>query len=117
MAENTNLIRKKIAQRMGKHIIIASRETTSPTAVITSDTCVETTMKNGQTVITVGRESTYPTAVIASDTWESRIHKIKTITQKYYNKIEVRIEDIDAYCEPDRETSANIMEEYQFKAL
>ena len=46
-----------------------------------------------------------------------RTHKIKTIKQKYYNTIEVRIEDISAYHEPDSGTSANIMNEYQFKSL
>ena len=45
------------------------------------------------------------------------IHKIKTIKQKLYNTIEVRIGDTDAFCEPDNGASANIMDEYQFKAL
>ena len=49
-------------------------------------------------------------------TGKIRIHKIKTIKQKYYNTIVVRIGDIDAHCEPDSEASANIMDEYQFKA-
>ena len=43
-----------------------------------------------------------------------RIHKIKTIKQKYYNTIEIRIRDIDTYCEPSSGASANIMDEYQF---
>ena len=46
-----------------------------------------------------------------------KIHKIKNIKQKHYNTIEVRIGDIDAFCEPDGGASANIMDEYQFKAL
>ena len=46
-----------------------------------------------------------------------RIHKIKTIKQKYYNTIKVRIGDIDANYEPASGASANIMDEYQFKAL
>ena len=46
-----------------------------------------------------------------------KIHRIKTITQKHYNTIEVRIGDIDPICEPDSEASANVMDKYQFKAL
>ena len=36
--------------------------------------------------------------------------------QKHINTIEVKIGDIDAFCEPDSGASANIMFEYQFKA-
>ena len=39
-----------------------------------------------------------------------RIHRIKTIKQKYYNTIEVRIGDIYIYCKPDSRASANIMD-------
>lgn len=46
-----------------------------------------------------------------------RKHKIKNIKQKYHNTIEVRIRDIDAYCESDSGASTNIMDEYQFKAI
>ena len=59
----------KISQRMGKHVITAGIETTSPTATITNDTCLDATMKNGHTKITVGRETTSPTAVITSNMW------------------------------------------------
>ena len=48
---------------------------------------------------------------------EIKIHKIKTIKQKHYNTIEIRIGEIDAFYGPDSEVSANIMDEYQFKAL
>ena len=48
---------------------------------------------------------------------EIKIHKIKTIKQKHYNIKEVRIGHIDPFCEPDTGVSANIMDEYQFKAL
>ena len=44
-----------------------------------------------------------------------RTDKMKTIKQKY-NTIEVRIVDIDAYCEPNSGASVNIMDEYQWKA-
>ena len=52
-----------------------------------------------------------------SEKWliKFRIHKIKAIKQKY-NTIEVRIGNIDTYCEPDSRASANIMGRYQFKA-
>ena len=40
-----------------------------------------------------------------------------TIKQKHYNTIEVRIGDIDAFCELDSGASANFTDEYQFKGL
>ena len=46
-----------------------------------------------------------------------RIYNIKTIKQKYYNTIEGRIGDINTYSEYESKASANIMNEYQFKAL
>ena len=45
-----------------------------------------------------------------------KIHKIKTI-KKCNNIVEIRIGDVDTYCEPDSGASANVMDEYQFKAL
>ena len=128
MAENTNLLRKKIAQRTGKHIITVGRETTLPTAVISSDGSQKdrfstenreqkNTPQRIRRIETESDKSSEDEEVIRKMTDKIRIHKIKIIKQKYYNTIEVRIGDIDAYCDPDSGTSANIMDEYQFKAL
>ena len=49
VAEKTNLIRKKITQRTGKHTITVGRETTSLTVVISSNTLVEAKKTNDRT--------------------------------------------------------------------
>ena len=109
-------------------VIPAGRETNSLTAVITNDTWVEAKKTEGSTenrithiekyrLGTESDKSSKDEEFIIKMIDKIRIHKIKTIKQKYYNTIEIRIEDIDVYCEPDSGASANILDEYQFNAL
>ena len=46
------------------------------------------------------------------------LHQVKKVRSgASQDTVLIRIGDIDAYVEPDSETSANVMDEYQFKAL
>ena len=107
----------------GKHIITVERETTSLTAVITSDTWVEAKKderpykEENNTLRRIRRRET-ESDISSEDkefsrkmTDKIRINKIKTRKQKYYNIIEVRIKDIDTYSELDCSSSAKIMDE------